>query len=299
MRLRFQTLDVFTDRVFGGNPLAVVHDADGLNAAQMQRIAREFNLSETVFLLRPTRSDALARLRIFTPAMELPFAGHPTVGTACLLAELGMAASGADVRFVLEEGVGPVPVRVRREAGRPIYAELSAARAPVKTPALTPVEVVARTLGIAPGDIGQAGETLRVGDCGLPFLLVPLRVPELLAALEPDFSPWKAWPGPKDPAALFVYARGYEGEIRARMFGPGVGVAEDPATGSAAAALGGVLALETAAADAQLQWTLHQGMEMGRPSLIHIEAERRAGEVVAVRVGGYSVTVSQGDIRAQ
>jgi trans-2,3-dihydro-3-hydroxyanthranilate isomerase len=280
------------------SPLAVVHEADALGSAQMQHIAREFNLSETVFLQRPTRAEALARLRIFTPAMELPFAGHPTVGTACLLAELGLVPAGTDVRFVLEEGVGPVPLRVRREPGRPVYAELSAARAPLRSPAVTPPELVARTLGIEAGDIGHGGETLRVGDCGLPFLLVPLRVPELLAGLDPDFGPWRAWTGPKDPAALFVYARGYEGELRARMFGPGVGVSEDPATGSACAALGGVLALEHDAADAHLQWTLHQGVEMGRPSVIHIEAERRGAAVVAVRVGGHSVMVTEGDLRA-
>lgn len=297
-KLRFHTLDVFTDVAFGGNPLAVVNDADDLDTAQMQRIAREFNLSETVFVQRPTLAQALVKLCIFTPTMELPFAGHPTVGAACLLAELGLAPEGADVRFVLEEGIGPVTVRVRRVAGQATFAELTAARAPSRSTALTSVDSIARMFGIAPGDIGRPGEGPRVGDCGLPFLLIPLRVPELLAALEPDFPVWKSHGNPGDPDKFYVYAWGYEGEIRARMFAPGAGVAEDPATGSAAAALGGVLAIEHAERDAHLSWTLHQGIEMGRPSLIRIEADKRDGAVVAVRVGGHAVQIAQGEIRA-
>ncbi|MGQ0618868.1 MAG: PhzF family phenazine biosynthesis protein [Panacagrimonas sp.] len=298
MKLRFHTLDVFTDIAFGGNPLAVVLDADDLNTAQMQRIAREFNLSETVFVQRPTLPQALVRLRIFTPTTELPFAGHPTVGAASLLAELGLAPEGADVRFVLEEAIGPVPVRVRRVAEQSIHAELTAAVAPSRRPALTSIDVIAQMLGLAPGDIGSAGEEPRTGDCGLPFLLIPLRVPELLAALDPDFSVWKSHGNPGDPDKFYVYARGYEGEIRARMFAPGVGVAEDPATGSAAAALAGVLAIEHSAPDAQLDWTLHQGAEMGRPSLIRMSADKREGVVTAVRVGGHAVQITRGEIRA-
>lgn len=296
MTLRFHTLDVFTTQPFGGNPLAVVFGGDTLTVAQMQRIAREFNLSETVFVLAPTLPQALHRVRIFTPAHELPFAGHPTVGAACLLAELGLAPKGADVSFVLEEGVGPVPVRVRRTPGEPMYAELSVAKLPEYGP-LPDADAVAAVLGLEPGDIGNGTESLRAVSCGVPFVLVPLRVPELLAAVDFDTVGARkrfagAW-----ASSFYVYARGYEGELRARMFAADLGIAEDPATGSAAAALAGALGSE-AGSDGTHAWTLHQGVEMGRPSVLHIAADRVGGQVSAVRVGGHSVLIADGTLGA-
>lgn len=298
LRLRFDTLDVFTDRPYCGNPLAVVHDADALGTRQMQALAREFNLSETVFLLRPQHPGSAARLRIFTPARELPFAGHPTVGTACLLAELGAVAEDQDQTLVLEEGIGPVRVRVRRRQGEAPYAELTAAQPPALRAARASCESIAAALGLDVGDLGAGGQMPRVGDAGLPVLLVPLRSPELLAAIDPDFAGWMRRTTRDDPDDLYVYVFGYEGELRARMFGPGVGVAEDPATGAAAAALAGVLALESPADQGPLRWTLHQGVEMGRASLIHLEADKRDGRVTAVRVGGQAVRISSGEIHA-
>ena len=293
--LDFHTLDVFTEVRFGGNPLAVVLAADGLNTRQMQTIAREFNLSETVFVLNATLPGADFKVRIFTPEVEMPFAGHPTVGTACLLAELGLAPAGDDVRFVLEENVGPVPVRVRREAGRAPYGELTTAVLPVRgTDALPSNAVIAAMLGLHEADLG----TVAAVSCGVPYLLVPLRTPELLAGIELSLPIWRehlqgAW-----AHHLYVTAQGYDGEIRARMFAPGSGVIEDPATGSAAVALAGRLALESTVADGTLRAVIHQGLEMGRPSVLHIEADRVAGAVSAVRVGGHSVAVLSGTLRA-
>lgn len=295
--LAFHTLDVFTERRYGGNPLAVVLEADGLNTRQMQTIAREFNLSETVFVLRPTVAGADFKLRIFTPAVEMPFAGHPTVGTACLLAELGLAPAGADVRFVLEENVGLVPVRVRREAGRAAHGELSTAVLPQRGPAAPTAAVLAATLGLDEADIGYGAEAATLLGCGVPYVLVPLRSPELLAGIGIDLQIWQQHLAQGWARNLYVYARGYEGELRARMFAPGLGVHEDPATGSAAVALAGRLALDAEQADGTLAWTIHQGLEMNRPSVLEISADKQAGQVVAVRVGGHAVTVLEGRLR--
>ncbi len=290
----FHSLDVFTETRFGGNPLAVVLAADGLNTRQMQTIAREFNLSETVFVLKATLPGADFKVRIFTPQVEMPFAGHPTVGTACLLAELGLAPQGDDVRFVLEENVGPVPVRVRREAGRAPYGELTTAVLPERGPAPPSKAVLATMLGLEATDIGDAAFV----SCGYPYLLVPLRSPELLAGISFDLPTWQEHLAQAWAHHLYVYAQGYEGELKARMFAPGSGVFEDPATGSAAVALAGRLALDSDVVDGRIEAVIHQGLEMGRPSVLHIEADRAAGAVTAVRVGGHAVRVLSGSLQA-
>lgn len=292
MSLRFHTLDVFTSEPFGGNPLAVVLGGDVLLPAQMQRIAREFNLSETVFVLPPVRSEALHRIRIFTPQRELPFAGHPTIGTACLLAELGLVPKGGESAFQLEEGAGLVPVSVRLTPGEPSFAELTTAQLPERR-AAPDAATLAALLGLDADDIGSGDEQARAVSCGLPYVLVPLRSPELMAAIDFDAMAARRVLAGQWAQPLYVYARGYEGELRARMFAPDLGVFEDPATGSAAAALAGALAAEQNA-DGDYRWTIHQGLEMGRPSVLHARAERRRGAVVAVRVGGHSLRISEG-----
>lgn len=294
MPLPYHLLDVFTDQPFCGNPLAVVLEADGLSDARMQAIAREFNLSETVFVQTANAAGTPARVRIFTPLRELPFAGHPTIGTACLLVELGLVPqTQAEVRFALQEGIGPVPVRVCRIPGQPPYAELTAAQRPeYGTPPRT--ADIAHILGLDPADLGSAGETVRAVSCGLPFVLVPVRAPEILAGIAFDVAAWRARLAGQWAEALYVYARGYEGELRARMFAPAMGVVEDPATGSAAAALGGALATEATIADGVLQWRIDQGIEMGRPSRLYVTAERAGGAVRAVRVGGHAVRIAHG-----
>jgi trans-2,3-dihydro-3-hydroxyanthranilate isomerase len=298
--LQFYTLDVFTETRFGGNPLAVVLGADDLPTGEMQRIAREFNLSETVFVESPGSDPTQFTLRIFTPTQELPFAGHPTVGTACLLAELGLAPQGSEVSFVLQEKVGPVPVRVQRAAQRAPFAQLSVAKLPEYGPPPPSRRILAGLLGLDVDDLLESPGP-RAVSCGVPFLLVPLRAPETLAGIEIDTAGWRAAftaaPYCNWATQLFVYARSHLGgdsDWQARMFAPELGVIEDPATGSAAAALAGALATESEVRDGPLSWALAQGVEMGRPSRLLLEADKRDGGVTAVRVGGHAVRVSSG-----
>jgi trans-2,3-dihydro-3-hydroxyanthranilate isomerase len=299
MRAKFHTLDVFTDRVFGGNPLAVFPDAEGIPPAMMQRIARELNLSETVFVTwdaPPAGADC--RVRIFTPGTELPFAGHPTIGTAFLLAMLGrLRAEGGGARVVLGETVGPVPVDVRMEDGRPVFAMLSAARMPEVGPPPPPPALVARLLSLDEAELGGSLGTAHA-TAGVPFLFVSVRDRAALARARVDAGAWErhladAW-GPH------LYAvtddAGGEATLRARMFAPAMGIAEDPATGGAVTALAALLAARDAAGDGTLRWVVDQGVEMGRPSRLHVEADVRGGALTAVRVGGSAVRVSEGEM---
>ncbi|MGH8517105.1 MAG: PhzF family phenazine biosynthesis protein [Panacagrimonas sp.] len=292
--MRYHVLDVFTDRPYSGNPLAVVLGADDLDRARLQRVAREFNLSETAFLLPPTRADAGFRVRIFTPTEELPFAGHPVVGAACLLTTLGVVPAGGHARFVFETGAGPVPVFIHNQ-GDASYAELTAPQRPEVGEHQPDVDAIARVLGLERDAIGYQDETPCVASCGLPMLLVPLRAPELLAGIDDERPGLRSLlDGCGGARGLYVYARGYEGELRARMFSPTLG--EDPATGSAVAALAGRLALASVESDRPLAWNVVQGAEMGRPSTLHAFADRVDGQIVAVRVGGHAVQVMEGII---
>lgn len=292
-QLRFHTFDVFTDRAWGGNPLAVVLGGDELPASLMQRIAREFNLSETVFMLRPTQAGGMLRLRIFTPTEELPFAGHPIVGAVCALVTMGMATPGSQLRVPVETGSGLVDVVLRNDADLP-YAEFTAAQLPQFDDRVPDKVAIAVVLGLEAADIGYAQETPIVASCGLPMLLVPLRAPEVLAGIETERVRVAALLAPSGARGLYVYARGYEGELRTRMFHPSIG--EDPATGSAAVALAGRLATESTQADGALHWNIVQGAEMGRPSAIFASAEKQSGAVTAVRVGGHAVHIMEGHL---
>ncbi len=290
MRYRYHTLDVFTDRPFGGNPLAVFPDARGLSAAQMQTVARELNLSETVFVL-PAEAGGTRRVRIFTPGAELPFAGHPTVGTAILLVALGeVPAEDGEVEVVLEEGVGPVPVTVRVRGGRPEFARFTAARAPELLPA--PAEL-ASVIGLDAADLADAPWEPAVASCGVPFTVIPLRDLDALARARLDPAAWeRVLAGSGAPSVYPVVPAAPGGTVRVRMFAPNMGIAEDPATGAAAAALGGYLA--RGAGSGTLCWTVEQGVEMGRPSRIQLEADVAGGRATAVRVGGSAVLMSEG-----
>lgn len=301
MELRYHTLDVFTDRVFGGNPLAVFPDGRGVGAERMQRIARELNLSETVFVLPPDDPAHTRRLRIFNPVHELPFAGHPTVGTAFLLAALGevpLGGEGAEVVF--EEGVGPVPVRVEARDGRPVFAQLTAARLPERGPPPPPRAELAALLGLAQEALLDGRWAPEGWSAGVPFLFVPLRGREALGRVRVDPARWEStlagWWAPH----LYALALDPElpgSDVRARMFAPAMGIPEDPATGGAASALAGYLAARSAEREGTLRWTVEQGVEMGRPSILRVEAELRGGEVAAVRVGGAAVLVAEGVMR--
>ena len=299
MRVKYHTLDVFTDRVFGGNPLAAFPDADGIPPALMPRIARELNLSETVFVLWDAPPEGTeCRVRIFTPAAELPFAGHPTVGTAYLLAMLGrIRAEGGAARVVLGEGVGPVPVEVRMEEGRPVFAMLSAARMPEPGPPPPPPAAVAEVLSLDEAELGGSLGTAHAS-AGVPFLFVSVRDRAALGRARVDPGAWErhlagAWA----PHVYVVTDDADQGTaLRARMFAPAMGIVEDPATGGAVTALAGLLAARDAAGDGTLRWTIEQGVEMGRPSRLHVEADLRGGAVAAVRVGGAAVRVSDGEM---
>lgn len=296
MSLRYTTLDVFTDRPFGGNPLAVFCDQPELSTEQMQAIAREFNLSETVFIVPAADPRALRRLRIFTPVTELPFAGHPTIGAAHVLVEKGIAAGGS---FALELAVGLVPIHVARREQGPPFLQLTAARLPETRDGAPTRAQLAELLMLDEQDIVSDRDFAQAWSCGTPYLFVPVRDRATLARAQPDGAPWRrilhgAW-----ASKAFVFCRDPElpeSSIRARMFAPQLGIIEDPATGSAAAALAGYLAEREARASGTLRWIVEQGFEIGRPSLLHVEADKAEGKVTAVRVGGTAVRMSEGTL---
>ncbi|MCG6957172.1 MAG: PhzF family phenazine biosynthesis protein [Gemmatimonadetes bacterium] len=299
MDLRFHTLDVFTDRTFGGNPLGVFPDAAHLSTALMQRVAREMNLSESVFL-GPPESGGTARVRIFTPGVEVPFAGHPTVGTAIFLASrLDIAPADGATTLVLEENVGHVPVDVHFRTGLPLFARFTTALLPEHRPSPVPRPDLALMVGLNEDDL-DPNLPVEMVSCGLPFHCIPLRSADAVRRAVLDMAAWKRLVA--DSWAHHVYlvsldAEGANVDVRVRMFAPGSGVAEDPATGSAAAALGGYLSAVDGSESASLRWTVEQGLEIGRPSLLYVEAEREAGATAAVRVGGSAVLVSEGVMR--
>jgi trans-2,3-dihydro-3-hydroxyanthranilate isomerase len=297
----FHTLDVFTQRRFGGNPLAVFTDAEGLDSHLMQQIAREMNLSETVFVLPAEDPRALCRVRIFTPASELPFAGHPTVGTGYLLATLGRIPLREErTTVIFEEGVGLVPVEVRLRDGKPDFVQLSAAKMPEFGPPPPDRARLAAMLHIRPEDILDGVDKPESASCGVPFLFVPVRDRGVVARAQPDVERWRATLAQYWAQEVFLFCRDPElpgSDLRARMFAPLLGVMEDPATGGACAALGGYLGTRATIANGTLRWVVEQGFEMNRPSLLHIETDLKDGRIAAVRVGGHSVLVSRGTVR--
>lgn len=298
MRLRFLTCDVFTDRRFGGNPLAVLPDARGLTAQQMQQVAREFNYSESTFVLPPQRGGE-RRVRIFTPSREVPFAGHPNVGTAFVLAHLGeLGPIDGRRTVVFEEAAGDVPVEVR-DLGDGRYAcELQAPEPLSFGPAL-PVEAVAAGVGLLPEDVVTDRHPPQVASVGLAFVVAEVRDRAALARSRPDQAALGRLveAGAATPDVhLYVRTPGDpEGfDLHTRMFAPFDGVPEDPATGSANAALAGLLATLDGAADGAFAWRIGQGAEMGRPSVLEARAEKRSGALSGVWIGGQSVAVSEG-----
>jgi trans-2,3-dihydro-3-hydroxyanthranilate isomerase len=306
VRYRYLTADVFTDRPFTGNPLAVFPLASGLDAPAMQRIARELNLSETVFVFAPRAPEHTRRLRIFTPAAELPFAGHPTVGAAFVLAAIGeiplaTSGSGGETRIVLEEVVGPVPVTVRSRDGRPTFAQLSVAKLPERGPPPPPAGDLASLLSLEPDDLLGGDLAPQAFSCGVPFLFVPVRSREVLRRVRVDHGRWTALLSSWWARDVFVFALDPEDpahHVRARMFAPELGIAEDPATGAAAAALAGYLASRERRRDGVLRWVIEQGYEMGRPSLIRLAMVTQAGKLVSASIGGDAVVVTEGTLEA-
>lgn len=301
MQLPFHTLDVFTDQRFGGNPLAVVRDADGLTAAQMQSIAREFNLSETVFVLKPENAAHSARMRIFTPTREVPFAGHPTVGTAVLLAEdNGRQSNGeADALVVLEQSIGAVRVGVRMRNGAPAFAEFDAPRLPAEAGRLQPIDKLAAGLGLIPSEIGFENHRPSCFAAGNAFAFVPVANLEALERAMVHGAEWAAAFEDQGVLGAYLYTRQClhsASSFSARMFAPGSGVPEDPATGSAAVCFAGVVQAFDSPPNGTHKRVIEQGYAMGRPSQIMLTLVVDGGKLATVRIGGHAIPVTRGTI---
>jgi trans-2,3-dihydro-3-hydroxyanthranilate isomerase len=307
MKLEFHTLDVFTTRKFGGNPLAVVLGADHLSTEQMQIITREFNLSETTFVMKPEDPSHTAKVRIFFPGGEMPFAGHPTLGTAALLAELkNKPGCSFETNITLELKAGLTPVRISRIADRVngiFTAPVVPFHAKVKMPT---IEETARALNLSPDDIGFDGHALASVEGGPRFFYVPVKTRAALEkskVLEPHWSNLlQAVNLPERVTtidAAYVYTRGGDGKgtaFRARMYSPTGGIPEDPATGSATALLAAQLVSAERLSDGTHRWQLEQGYEMGRPSDLKLEADVSNSKLTAVRVGGSAVRMMSGTL---
>lgn len=294
----YVTVDVFTRQLFGGNPLAVVFDAQGLTATQMQAIATEFNYSETTFVLPPQDPNHTAQVRIFTARTEVPFAGHPNIGTAVALARELEARGGAlPERFLFEEAAGLVPIRLLREDGAVVAAELTAPK-PLSVGPGVSAEDAAACASVVPEEIATAAHFPGVISVGLPFLVMELTSREALRRAKPNAIVHERVLPAVGTDAVFAYVHGSDaGHLHARMFAPLDATIEDPATGSAAAATIALLTQLRPQADADLTWSIEQGVDMGRPSLILGRTEKRAGAVTAVRVAGHAVLVMRGTLQ--
>ena len=297
MRYRFFTCDVFTDTRFGGNQLAVLPEADGLRDAQMQQIAREFNFSETAFVLRAEAGHTRG-VRIFTPANEVPFAGHPNIGTAFVLASMGaFGPLEAPTSVTFEEKAGLVTISIEKTQAGSIRCELAAPQR-LSLGAAVSAHSVAAAVSLSADDIVTTSHAPRVASVGLPFLFAELTDRDALARARPDISAVESLiaEGVASPD-VHLYVRTSDAfDLRARMFAPMDGVPEDPATGSANCALVALLTHLDQAADGAFSWRIAQGVEMGRPSVLEARTEKKDGAVVDVWIGGECVLFSEGSI---
>lgn len=299
MQIPFTTVDVFTDRKFGGNPLAVITDARGLSGEQMQAIAAEFNLAETTFVLPPADPSHTAQVRIFTPKAEMPFAGHPNVGTAFVLARaghcLGREISGD--RLLFEEKAGLVPLDLVRDNDVVIATRLAAPQ-PLAFGEEIPLEIVAAAASLKPADIRTDVHRPVVASCGAGLLFAELVSREALKAAAPRADVFARDLTRDRTVGLHLYVRAADGDIdiHTRMFAPEHGIPEDPATGAANVALIGLLAHFDAGADLTLTRTIGQGFDMGRPSVLQACAEKKDGRVTATYIGGRCVPMMTGTI---
>jgi trans-2,3-dihydro-3-hydroxyanthranilate isomerase len=298
MQRRYITVDVFTDRAFGGNPLAVVLDAGGLSTAQMQAIASEFNYSETTFVLPPRDPANDAHVRIFTVNNELPFAGHPNVGTAFVLAT---QATKPPARLKFEEGAGLVPVEIQSEQGSVVAAELTAPQPLVRLTQFS-AEQAAACISLNSADIRTDLHPPLIASVGLPFLMVELTSREALRRARPDAAAFVRTFPCDGSDAVYFYTRDVpatEGcDVQARMFHPGSsGLSEDPATGSATGAAAALLADLANQKDGELKLRIGQGVDMGRPSLLLTRVRKVHGAVASVHVGGACVQMMEGTLR--
>ncbi len=301
MARRFHTFDVFTEKALTGNGLAIVEGAEGLDDDTMQAIAREFNLSETVFLFPPDNKAHSARVRIFTPGRELPFAGHPTVGTAIFLAiqKLGQVTREEDAIIVLEENVGPVRCGIRLRPDEAPFAEFDVPSLPSETGTAEPRDVIAVALGLQPEEIGFENHVPTIYSAGNPFVFVPVRNLDVIGRARIASQHWDPAFHPVNHPAAFIYTRetiNHDAAFHARMFWPAIGVGEDPATGSAAAAFAAVIMRFDDLPDGTYAGIIEQGYEMKRPSKMFLEIEVKGGALDGIRIGGHAVPVMSGDL---
>lgn len=301
MPLQFHTLDVFTDRRFGGNPLAVVHEADSLTAAQMQQIARELNLSETVFVLKPDNPAHSAKIRIFTPERELPFAGHPTIGAAILLAEqrVPLMNGEQDAIIVLEQPIGTVRVGVRMRAGAAPFAEFDAPKLLEIAGTLPSRERIADALGLIPREIGFENHSAMQFTAGNTFAFVPISSLEAIGKARINGVHWQAVFANGQVDGVYLYTRWCMRKgsaFHARMFAPQLGVPEDAATGAAAVCFAGVVSEFDELPNGTHTRVIEQGYEMGRPSSVVLTLIVESGVLDTVRIGGNAVRVTEGSL---
>lgn len=296
MNYRYYICDVFTDTRFGGNQLAVLPEASGLSSAQMQQITCEFNFSETSFVF-PAEKGGTRHVRIFTPAREVPFAGHPNIGTAFVLASTGAFGEIADsLSVTFEEAAGVVPIDIGAVEGKVVSCELTAPE-PFSLGEELSLDQIATALSIDEADISTVPHRPQVASVGLPFVMVELKDRAALERAATNLSGFEAISAQGIMPDICFYIRSNdEFNIRARMFAPLSGVAEDPATGSANCALAGLLAHHESKSGGDFNWRVAQGVEMGRPSTLVIRAEKRNGTVLRTWVGGSSVLVAEGTI---
>lgn len=299
MARAFAILDVFTSRPLSGNQLAVVLDADGLDTEAMLAITAEFNLAETVFVLPAERPAHRARIRIFAPGRELPFAGHPTVGTAVLLAldDAATGGTGTDTMLVLEETVGPVRCLVsREEEGKRGHATFDVPVVAQPAGHVLDRDAIAAALGLLPSEIGFENHVASAYTAGVPYIFVPLRDLDAMRRVLPRLDLWQHAFG---DVSAYLYCRETESNthhFHARMFWRTLGLVEDPATGSAAAAFAGVVAGFDRPMAGSHPILIEQGYEMGRPSVIRLEVDIENGALAAARIGGDAVVVARGTL---
>ncbi|MDR6669481.1 PhzF family phenazine biosynthesis protein [Rhizobium sp. 1399] len=301
MALSYSVYDVFTDTKLAGNPLAVIFDGKGLDDAAMQAVARETNLSETVFVQPANNPAYTARIRIFTPGRELPFAGHPTVGTAIALAEKAHGAGTLDLVSVLEENVGPVRCAVRLREGEASFAEFDLPRKSQQISLPLDKLGIADALSLKTTEIGFENHVPSIWSAGVPFLMVPVHDVGAAERLEFDPQLWEKTVPFVDGAlaSAYIYCRGgvnHVAKFHARMFASGMGISEDPATGSAAAALSGAINHFDRLTDGHHPILIEQGLEMGRPSFIHLHMDIEGGTISNARIGGQAVRIATGTL---
>jgi trans-2,3-dihydro-3-hydroxyanthranilate isomerase len=301
MSRHYAIYDVFSKTALAGNPLAVVFDAADFTTEAMQKIAGEFNLSETVFVMGPEKASHTARIRIFTPGRELPFAGHPTVGAAVALAEKNHYGQTLDQVSVLEENVGPVRCAVRLIAGKPSFAEFDLPRHSERQDFAADSQLIADALCISPADLGMEDHTISLWNAGVPFLMVPVRDLSVAQSIDFNAARWIKAVGGTAKSALpaYVYCRGSVDHLAAfhtRMFAPDMGIPEDPATGAAVAAFSGAIQHFDRLGDGHHALMIEQGVEMGRPSHIHLHVETMDHKIIAARIGGEAVRVASGTL---